>query len=232
MVRDELDRLGYQDVHPLLAAPAGDWPRDRQQLCGQVCQSVYGIWNRDQRLSADKRAAWYTPTLDLNTCIAGDHFREEAGMSAPPALELDMSWAGQLSPTPSQACAFHLLAQERFPITENRQTPLLNIPPRSWAGAGGGARVSDSSRSFLIYYARQLSAYKRRGMGQTPPRSVEGCQHVAAECLTTAMLNTLLGAREVDQGDRYIQDLRLRFTDEVSRGIKSDPFCQLISEEL
>lgn len=65
-----------------------------------------------------------------------------------------------------------------------------------------------------------------------PPRSVEGCQHVAAQCLTTSMLNTLHGVRSWERNARYIQRIRLRFLDEVARGIKTDPFCQLIADEL
>lgn len=232
IVRDELDRLGYQQVHPLIEAPEADWPRESQQLCGQVCMATYGIGAGNQQLSRGTMASWYASSLDMTNCLAPDRFRESPGTPGGTALELDMSWAGQRGPTPAQACAFHLLAQERFPAGEDKQTPLLNIPPGVWAGAGGSVGGTDSSRSFLVHYARQLVAYRKRGQNLTPPRSVDGCQHVAAQCMTTALLNTLRSAQEWGDNSVYIQDLRLKLVDEMARGAKLDPFCQLINDEL
>lgn len=232
VVRDELDRLGYQPVHTLLAPAVADWPLKSQQACTQVCQAIYGIWSGKGSLSSEKRASWLSDELDLTACVAYDRFREEPELEGGPALELDVSWANQAGPTGAQACAYHLLAQEKLITEDTKETPLMTIPARVWAGAGGGTKGTDSSRSFLVNYARQLTDFRRRGVATLPPRSVEGCQHVAAQCLTTAMLNTLHGVRSWERNSRYIQQIRLRFMDEVARGIKTDPFCSLISDEL
>jgi hypothetical protein len=125
------------------------------------------------------------------------------------------------------------LAQDRFPASaEKRTTPLQKISPRAWGGGAGELKRVESRRSYLVNYARQVAGSSPMGYASSPVRSVDGCQHVAVECLTTALLKTLERAGERSAGRGLPLDLPLRLGDEVARGLRDDPWCRLIEPEL
>lgn len=239
VVQEELSRQGYTPVHPLLQPTLDEWPAPSQQVCGQVCAAMYGLDGSTSRANLT-RSGWLASGQDLRDCLASDRFREVADEPEGPALELDMGWAGAgRRQTVAQACAFHLLAQERIRLEPERggaggaapETPLGAVPPQVWAGGTDGSARTDSSRSYLVFYARQLSTWRRQG-SLSSPRSVEGCRYVGAQCLTAAMLASLDRSDGGGFERGYARDARMRFRDEIARSLRVDPWCQLIEEEL
>lgn len=183
--------IAYEPVHPLLAELDEEgWPNGEQQLCGQICASVYRIAN------GPGRDTWVTPEQDLGLCLNADppDLWSDGGRGTFDRLRLP--WNGMATrdepdrtwrkPRASQICAFNLVAQNYFP--EGDEGFLVGgKSPIQWAGeTRTGSRVAGGADG-LARDAIDGMMRSSSGSGW----SVGRCGHVATACFTSVLFDVL-----------------------------------------
>ena len=212
----------YRPVHPLLPERANTpWPAEEQQLCAQICASLYRV--RD----SPNRADWFTRGTDLGRCIdqrgpetLTDRNRGKAfaTLQVPWNHNRDGTWK---KPYPFEVCAFNLVAQDY--LTNGEADVIVDgMPAPRWsgetidyraAGSGGETYAGGLNLRKLGYdrpgeqlkwvssepggawqAAMNLESYGRA-------RSSSTCGHAATQCFVSQMLASI--SSNPDQPHRW-----------------------------
>jgi hypothetical protein len=221
-----LGRLGdYTPVHPLLPERGeGPWPSAQQQLCGQVCAAWYRV------ARAPRASEWITPNYDLARCVDG---RDLAVAPPPGDAGLDalrLPWnsdreAAWTRPSPAEICAFNLLAQgwlEDGPVP----LPVDGSAPQRWAGESEpGSQIAGGVADLAVQGALALDSYGGE-------RSAATCGYVAAQCVTTQLLDAM--ATYPERPFTWAPTLQQRLSDLANgrEGPRATPWCRLVKPYL
>lgn len=231
----------YKPVHPLLPEREMEaWPSEEQQLCAQVCASLYRV------RESPNRDNWYTRGSDLGRCIdrAGpdsltqrNRRRAFAALRMPWNFSRDDTWT---EPYPFEICAFNLVAQN-YLSGELGEVIIDGLPAPEWAGEtidyrveprtgetyAGGVNLRklgydnparslpwvSSSGGGAWQAAMNLESYGRA-------RSSSTCSHAATQCFTSQMLAAI--SSNPDQPHRWTAAWQVRMERLATGGTTAD----------
>jgi hypothetical protein len=179
-----LQRLGeYNPIHPLRPARTFEpWPSTEQQICGQVCAA----WFRLEAL--DPQQEWVTPSSDLSMCIDTGDIEPKDGegldrLRLPWNDDRDGLWVG---PSAAEICGFNLLAQGWF-TERGVELPIDGVEAPRWAGeTQPGSLIAGGMGDGDLAAQAALSMDSYGG-----ERSATTCGHVAAQCVSTVVLQSI-----------------------------------------
>jgi hypothetical protein len=232
----------YNPVHPLLSDPDENmWVTTEQQLCAQVCASLY----RFNKPNPEKRKSWVTKKNDLRRCIH-DGPPRNAPSGAKVLDRLLLPWNDSINQEwilakDEHVCAFNLVAQGYFP----EGMLVGEIAPPVWAGT--------STEISKVAGGKEGAAYKAveslRRYGQT--RSRASCAYASSQCFA-GLITEALGESEISSEWKQIferkilmiarlsvedldQDMSRRFSGESLENYQSrfhedirNPWCRMV----
>ncbi len=204
--------ISYSPVHPLLASldPEG-WPSEEQQLCGQVCATVFRV------ATSLSEETWVTPDADLAMCYDNDPPVEGARLGRGSFDELRVPWhglpaTGWRTPSAAQVCAFNLVAQNYFPAGDEGFL-VGGKSPVQWAGeTTTGSRIAGGADGLA---ADSIGGMMRSNSGSG--WSVGRCGHVATQCFASVAMETMGDPKT----ERY--EWLLKWSTEVERLANDKP---------
>lgn len=220
---------GYQPVHPLLADLDPDgWPSEEQQLCGQICASVFRV------SAAPENTQWVTRDLDLGACLYKDAPSGSPGSGKGSFDALRLPWNGLPStgwetPDAAQICAFNLVAQNYFP--EGDAGFLVGgKSPVQWAGeTTTGSRIAGGPDGLAT---DAIAGMMRSSSGSG--WSVNRCGHVATECFTSVALE-IMGDPKTERYEwltRWATEVERLANDKPLKVAEAQPWCAPIQPYL
>lgn len=212
----------YTPVHPLIAATDASWPSAEQQVCGQICAARYQL-----RPEPDH---WVTPSSDLGMCMKPEPpAPADFGSGVFDRLRLPWNYAPRQEwrdPSAAEICAFHLIAQDYMPPGDDGFL-VGGVAAPLWAGATEtGSLLAGGQRGLATQGAENLSAVGRS-------HSANACGHVAAQCFTAIMLETM-GESKVRpyewsrEWSRRVGSILSSRSREVVSETAQSPWCSLI----
>ncbi len=221
--------IGYEPVHPLLADldPEG-WPSEEQQLCGQVCATIFRV------ATTPEEERWVTRDLDLAMCYDNDPPIEGVSSGRGSFDELRVPWhglpaTGWRTPEASQVCAFNLVAQNYFP--EGEAGFLVGgKSPVQWAGeTTTGSRIAGGADGLA---ADAIAGMMRSSSGSG--WSVGRCGHVATQCFSSVALG-IMGDPKTERYEwllKWSTEIERLANDKPLKVAEAQPWCAPIQPYL